>query len=325
MSAARPRVLITRRWPEAAERRMMERFDVTLNESDRPLDEAALIDAMRTFDAVCPTVSDRVGAAVVEASGRRAAILGNFGVGYDHIDIAACRKMGIAVTNTPGVLTDATADLTLALMLMAARRGGEGERLVRAGGWTGWGPTQLLGRSLSGRTLGLVGFGRIARAVARRAHHGFGMRILYFARREAGGDDVAALGAEWVPELHALLGRSDIVSLHVPGGAETRHLIDAAAFEAMKPDALLINTARGDVLDHEALVAALKAGRIAGAGLDVYPREPDIPAGLVALENVVLLPHLGSATVDTRVAMGLKVFDNLNAWFAGTVPPDRVV
>lgn len=325
MSAARPRVLITRRWPEAAERRMMERFDVTLNESDRPLDEAALIDAMRTFDAVCPTVSDRVGAAVVEASGRRAAILGNFGVGYDHIDIAACRKMGIAVTNTPGVLTDATADLTLALMLMAARRGGEGERLVRAGGWTGWGPTQLLGRSLSGRTLGLVGFGRIARAVARRAHHGFGMRILYFARREAGGDDVAALGAEWVSELHALLGRSDIVSLHVPGGAETRHLIDAAAFEAMKPDALLINTARGDVLDHEALVAALKAGRIAGAGLDVYPREPDIPAGLVALENVVLLPHLGSATVDTRVAMGLKVFDNLNAWFAGTVPPDRVV
>jgi lactate dehydrogenase-like 2-hydroxyacid dehydrogenase len=325
MSGARPRVLITRRWPEAAERRMIERFDVTLNEGDRPLDEAALIDAMQTFDAVCPTVSDRVGAAVIGAAGRRTAILGNFGVGYDHIDIVACRNMGIAVTNTPGVLTDATADLTLTLMLMAARRGGEGERLVRAGGWTGWGPTQLLGQSPAGRTLGLVGCGRIARAVAQRAHHGFGMRILYFARGEAGGADVAALGAEWVPDLHTLLGRSDIVSLHVPGGAETRHLINAAALEAMKPEALLINTARGDVLDHAALVDALKAGRIAGAGLDVYPLEPDVPAGLVELENVVLLPHLGSATVDTRVAMGLKVFDNLDAWFAGKAPPDRVV
>jgi lactate dehydrogenase-like 2-hydroxyacid dehydrogenase len=270
-------------------------------------------------------VSDRIGAAIIGAAGRRAAILGNFGVGYDHIDIAACREFGVAVTNTPGVLTDATADLTLTLMLMAARRGGEGERLVRAGGWTGWGPTQLLGQSLAGRTLGLVGFGRIARAVARRAHHGFGMRILYFARREGDGDDVATVGAEWVPDLHTVLGRSDIVSLHVPGGAETRHLINAAALEAMKPEALLINTARGDVLDHAALVDALKAGRIAGAGLDVYPREPDVPAGLVELENVVLLPHLGSATVDTRVAMGLKVFDNLDAWFAGKAPPDRVV
>ncbi|MEO9132342.1 MAG: D-glycerate dehydrogenase, partial [Sphingomonas sp.] len=273
----------------------------------------------------CPTVSDRVSAAVIEASGRRAEILGNFGVGYDHIDIAACRNAGLAVTNTPGVLTDATADLTLALMLMAARRGGEAERMVRAGRWSGWAPTQLLGQTLTGRTLGLVGFGRIARAVARRAHHGFGMRILYFARGEAVGEDIAALGAEWVPDLHALLGRSDIVSLHVPGGAETRHLIDAAALSAMKPEALLINTARGDVLDHDALVAALQAGSIAGAGLDVYPREPEVPEGLVSLENVVLLPHLGSATVDTRVAMGLKVFANLEAWFAGKAPPDRVV
>ncbi len=304
---------------------MIERFDVTLNEGDRPLDEAALIDAMRSFDAVCPTVSDRIGAAVIAAPGRRAAILGNFGVGFDHIDIAACRAAGVAVTNTPGVLTDATADLTLTLMLMAARRGGEGERLVRAGDWTGWGPTQLLGQSLAGRTLGLVGFGRIARAVARRAHHGFGMNIRYYARREAEGDDVAALGARWVPALHDLLRSSDIVSLHVPGGAETRHLIDAAALGAMKPEALLINTARGDVVDHQALVAALKARRIAAAALDVYPSEPIIPAGLVDLENVVLLPHLGSATVDTRVAMGLKVFDNLDAWFSGRPVPDRVV
>ena len=304
---------------------MAERFDVTLNESDTPLSEAALIEAMRSHDALCPTVSDKIGAVVIQAAGARAALIGNFGVGYDHIDVEACRAAGIAVTNTPGVLTDATADLALTLMLMASRRAGEGERELRAGRWAGLAPTHLLGHSVSGRTLGLVGFGRIARAVARRAGLGFGMRILYFARHAADEAEVADLDAVWVPDLHDLISQSDIVSLHVPGGAATRHMIDRAALAAMKRDALLINTARGDVVDHAALAEALRSRSIAGAGLDVYPGEPAVPADLTALENVVLLPHLGSATVETRVAMGLKVFENLDAWFSGRTPPDRVV
>lgn len=324
MTATRPRVLVTRRLPAEVERELAARYDVTLNRDDVAMDAAALSRALDEHDAVCPTVSDGLPAAVIGAGPRRARLLANFGVGFNHIDLPAARAAGIAVTNTPGVLTDATADLALTLMLMAARRAGEGERELRAGRWTGWRPTHLLGRELSGRTLGLVGFGRIAQAVARRARHGFGMEIAYHGRRPADPAVAASLDARFEPDLHALLAGVDFVSLHVPGGVETRHLVGERAIAAMRPGAVLVNTARGDVVDTDALARALAEGRIAAAGLDVYPHEPEVPAALLALENVVLLPHLGSATAETRVAMGLRMLANLHAFFAGGTPPDLV-
>ncbi len=320
----RPRILLTRRWPAAVEAHLAERYDVATNPGDVPLDEAALIDAMRTHDALCPTVSDQVTAAVIEAPGATARIIGNYGVGYNHVDVDACRRAGITLTNTPDVLTDATADLALTLLLMAARRAGEGERMVRAGAWPGWAPTQMIGRELSGKTLGLIGFGRIARAVAARAHHGFGMRIAYSAPRRQPAEVEAAVDATYIETVDALLEQADFVSLHCPGGAATHHLIDAARIQRMQRHAILINTARGTVVDEKALAAALAAGRIAGAGLDVYEAEPKVEPALLALENVVLLPHLGSATTETRLAMGMRVAANLDAFFAGQAPPDRV-
>ena len=324
MAGDRPRVLVTRKWPEAVERRLSQRFDVTLNATDIPLDEAALIAGIRSHDAICPTITDRMLAGILGAELRRAGIVASYGVGFEHIDVAAAKAAGIAVTNTPGVLTDATADLALTLILMTARRAGEGERELRSGGWTGWRPMHLLGTSLKGKTLGLVGFGRIAQATAERARFGFGMEIAYYARRPGPEDLVARLGARFVSDLGALLGQSDFVSLHVPGGAETRHLIGAAAIARMQPHAILINTARGDVVDEGALIAALETRRIAGAGLDVFAGEPNVAPALRALENAVLLPHLGSATRETREAMGMRAFDNLEAWFDGKAPPDRV-
>ncbi|MDB5689864.1 MAG: D-glycerate dehydrogenase [Sphingomonas bacterium] len=321
---SRPHVLLTRRWPLAVETYLADRYALTINSDDRPMDEAALIEAMRTHDAICPTVSDTVGAAVIEAAGARARIIGNYGVGYNHVDVAACERAGIALTNTPDVLTDATADLALTLILMVARRAGEGERMVRAGAWPGWAPTQMIGSELKGKTLGLIGFGRIAQATAARAHHGFGMRIVYSAPRRQPAEIEAAVSATHEPSVEALLAQADFVSLHCPGGAATHHLIDAARLAIMKPSAILINTARGTVVDEAALAAALAAGTIAGAGLDVYEAEPQVNAALLRLENVVLLPHLGSATTETRIAMGMRVAANLEAFFAGTAPPDRV-
>ena len=320
---ARPRVLITRRWPDAVERRIAERFDAVFNEADRPLSQQELAAAMAEFDVLCPTVSDRIDAAVI-GGGERVKLIANYGVGFDHIDTGAAKARGIAVTNTPGVLTDATADIALTLILMAARRAGEGERELRAGEWSGWRPTHLLGSSLKDKVLGLVGFGRIGIATARRAHHGFGMKIAYFARREADAAIARELDAEFFPELTALLGASDFVSLHVPGGAETEGLIGEAALAAMKPGAYLINTARGGIVDHAALASALREGRLGGAGLDVYPAEPQVPQELLGLENVVLLPHLGSATRETRTAMGERALANVVAWAEGEPLPDRV-
>jgi len=245
-------------------------------------------------------------------------------VGVNHIDLGACRELGLAVTNTPDVLTDATAELAILLMLAAARRAGEGERELRAGQWTGWRPTHLVGAQVTGKTLGLIGYGRIAQATARKAHHGLGMRILYNSRRRAPAEVEAQTGAGFCASVEELLDASDFVSLHCPGGPETFHLIDAARLKRMKPGAFLINTARGPVVDEAALVEALREGRIAGAGLDVYEAEPKAHPGLLELQNVVLLPHLGSATVETRTAMGMKVADNLDAFFAGREPPDRV-
>lgn len=302
---------------------MQARFDTVLNEPDKPLTGAELARAMDEFDVICPSVCDRVDAEVLSGGGR-IRLLANFGVGIDHIDVTVAKSRGIAVTNTPGVLTDATADVALTLLLMSARRAGEGERELRAGQWDGWRPIHMLGASLKGKTLGLVGFGRIGQATARRAHHGFGMKIAYYARRAADASVADELNATFHPELPELLAASDFVSLHVPGGAETEGLIGAEAIAAMKPGAHLINTARGSVVDHAALAAALRTGHLGGAGLDVYPAEPEVPAELLEIENIILLPHLGSATVETRTAMGEKAMANVAAWAEGRELPDRV-
>jgi lactate dehydrogenase-like 2-hydroxyacid dehydrogenase len=317
------RVLVTRRWPDEVERALQERFEVTLNHADRALSGAELAQAMSEFDVICPTVSDRIDSDVI-GSGGRVKLIANYGVGFDHIDLAAAKASGIAVTNTPDVLTDATADIALTLMLMAARRAGHGERELRAGRWRGWRPTHLIGSSLKDKVLGLVGMGRIAVATARRAKHGFGMRIAYYARRECDPAIAEELEAQFHPELTGLLGASDFVSLHVPGGAETANLIDAPALAAMKPGSYLINTARGGIVDHDALADALRSGHLAGAGLDVYPHEPQVPEALLALENAVLLPHLGSANIETRIAMGMKALANIEAFARGEPLPDRI-
>lgn len=317
------RVFVTRHWPEPVERALQDRFEVVLNGTDRPLSGAELAQAAAEFDVLCPTVSDRIGSDIIN-SGSRLKLIANYGVGFDHIDLEAAKMRGVAVTNTPGVLTDATADIALTLLLMAARRAGEGERELREGRWSGWRPTHLIGSALKGKVLGLVGMGRIAVATARRAHHGFGMRIAYYGRRECDPAIAEELGAEYIPDLHTLLGASDFVSLHVPGGAETANLIDATAIAAMKQGGYLINTARGGIVDHDALADALDRGHLAGAGLDVYPHEPQVPQSLLALENVVLLPHLGSANAETRIAMGMKALANVEAYANGATLPDRI-
>jgi lactate dehydrogenase-like 2-hydroxyacid dehydrogenase len=319
----RLRVLVTRRWPAEVERALAERFDAVLNEPDAPLSRADLTRAMGEFDVLCPTVSDRIDAAVIGGGGR-VKLIANYGVGFEHIDLAAAKARGIAVSNTPGVLTDATADIAMTLLLMAARRAGEGERELRSGQWSGWRPTHLVGSALKGKVLGLVGMGRIAVATARRAKHGFGMRIAYYGRRECDPAVAAELEAKFHGDLHRLLAASDFVSLHVPGGQETANLLDAKAIVAMKAGSYLINTARGGIVDHDALAQALKTGHLAGAGLDVYPQEPQVPEALFSLENVVLLPHLGSANAETRIAMGMRALANVEAFAKGEPPPDRI-
>jgi lactate dehydrogenase-like 2-hydroxyacid dehydrogenase len=319
---AQAKILVTRRWPDTVERRLADTYAATLNASDAPLSAAALRAAAAECDALCPTVSDQITAEVL-GDNPKLKLIANYGVGFSHIDIEACKRLGIAVTNTPDVLTDATAEIALLLILMAARRGGEAERHIRAGAWTGWRPTQFLGQEVTGARLGVIGFGRIGQAVAAKAK-GIGMAILYHSHRRAAPDIEASFDATWCEGLDELLAQSDFVTLHCPGGAETRHLIDARRLALMKPSAFLINTARGEVIDEAALIAALQAGHIAGAGLDVYEEEPRVPPALTALENVVLLPHLGSATVKTRTAMGMRVADNLDAFFASREPPDRI-
>jgi lactate dehydrogenase-like 2-hydroxyacid dehydrogenase len=249
----------------------------------------------------------------------------NFGVGFNNIDIEAARRLGVTVTNTPDVLTDDTADIAMTLLLMVARRAGEGERHVRGRAWTGWRPTHMLGARVSGKTLGLIGFGRIAKAVARRAHHGFGMKVLYTDPFPPKPEEARALGAEARPTIEDVLREADFVSLHCPASPETRHLMNASRFRLMQPHAFLINTARGDVVDEAALAAALRDKIIAGAGLDVYEREPAVHDELLTMENVVLLPHLGSATLETRIAMGMRAIENLTLFFAGQAVRDKVV
>ena len=322
---SKPKVILTRRWPEAVEVRLQSLYDVTLNADDHVFSAEELKSALQNHDAVCPSVCDSLPAEVLNVDNRRCRILGNFGVGYNHIDIAAAGQLGITVSNTPGVLTESTADIAMTLLLMSARRGAEGDRLVRSGLWTGWCPTQMMSSDVTGATLGLIGFGRIAQAMARKAHHGFGMRILYFKPSPAEQSVVDDLQAERCDSLETLLPQCDYVSLHCPGGADTRHLINAYTLSLMKPTAHLINTARGDVVDSRALITALQEKRITGAGLDVYEGEPDVDPDFFKLENVSLLPHMGSATIATRTAMGNKVLANLAAFFAGQELPDRVI
>ncbi|MGH8472621.1 MAG: 2-hydroxyacid dehydrogenase [Gammaproteobacteria bacterium] len=319
------RVIVTRRWPAEVEARLKELYDVQLNTDDRPMTVAELQDALRGADALLPTVSDKITADVLSAEPLKTKILGNFGVGFNHIDIAAAKKRGLVVTNTPEVLTNCTADLAMTLLLMIARRAGEGERHVRTKAWTGWRPTHMIASKITGKTLGLIGFGRIARAVAARAHHGFGMRILFHDPYPPPKEATDAVKATPCGTIEEVLAQADFVSLHCPGGQETRHLINAERLKRMKPTAFLINTARGDVVDEQALAAALKSGTIAGAGLDVYESEPRVGDDLLSLDNAVLLPHLGSATRETRIAMGMRVLENLEAFFAGEPPRDRVV
>ena len=319
----RPIVTVTRRLPEAVERELATRFEVRLNATDIPSTAASLANALRDSDGVLCTLTDALDAAVLETTPRRARILAQFGVGYNNIDTAAAVRHGLVVTNTPDVLTDDTADLTMALLLAAARRTGEGERQLRAGAWSGWRPTHLLGTRLTGKSLGIIGLGRIGRAVADRARLGFGMRILAWSPGR-NAESEATEGVQRCANLAELLEGSDFVSLHCPATPATRHLINAEALERMRPHAILVNSARGGVVDDAALAVALATRRIAAAGLDVYEDEPAVAPALLALENVVLLPHLGSATTESRVAMGERALANLVAFFAGDAPPDRI-
>ena len=323
--SGRPTVVVTRRLPEPVHEALTRTFDARLNPDDRPLSAAELQAALRDADALLTTVTDKVTADVLSVEPRRAGLVANFGVGFNNIDIEAAKARGVSVSNTPDVLTDATADLAMTLLLMTARRAGEGERHLRGGQWTGWRPTHMLGTHVTGKTLGLIGMGRIARAVAQRAHHGFGMKVIFHDPFPPSPDIARSLGAEPRGTLEDVLREADFVSLHCPATPETRHLMNQERFGLMRSDAFLINTARGDVVDEAALVQALERKTIAGAGLDVFEKEPQVTQALVAMDNVVLLPHLGSATRETRVAMGMRAFENLQRFFSGQPLLDRVV
>jgi len=299
----------------------LEGFDVTYREDSAPLSEDEMQDALRDYDGVLATLGDRFTADVFGKVGMpRCKMLANFGVGYNHIDVDAAKAAGLQVSNTPGAVTDATADIAMTLMLMAARRAGEGERLVRSGQWSGWEPSQLLGMHLTGKTVGIVGMGRIGQAVARRCHYGFSMDVKYFSRSAKS----VAYPAEHISDLKQLVAAVDVVVIAVPGGDDTQHLINADVLAAMQPHAFLINIARGNIVEEAALIQALQAGTIGGAGLDVYEFEPEVPQALRDLDNVVLLPHLGTSSREVRVDMWMMAVENLKAGVAGETPPNLV-
>ncbi len=320
-----PKILVTRRWPRETQDRLAQLGDVTFREPDDTMSHDEFISAAKDYDVIMPTVSDKIPAEFYPAAKGKVKILASYGVGYNHIDIDAARANGIAVTNTPDVLTDCTADLAMGLLLAAARRIGEGERETRAGQWHGWRPTHMIGKKVTGATLGIVGFGRIGQAMAKRAHFGFGMKIVFHDAWQVPEDIKAAAGnATQLGSIAELAGQSDFLSLHCPGGAETFKLINDTVFGALKPGAILINSARGDVVDEDALFRALDSGRLAGAGLDVYMGEPALDPRFLGYENLVLAPHLGSATQSTRLAMGHRAIDNLEAFLDGRTPGDLV-
>ena len=318
---AKPRILVSRRLPDRVMTSAADLFEI-VTRGESPMTEYEAIESLMENDGVLPTLADDFGTGtLLSVDDPRCRILANFGVGYDHIDTLAAEHMGIVVTNTPGAVTDATADIAMTLLMMTARRAGEGERLVRSGNWPGWHPTQMLGRQVTGKTVGVIGFGRIGAAVARRCHFGFNMKVVYYNRSPVSD---CGLPATRMASLHEVCSKADFVVVSLASNPQTRHMIDGSVLSSMNSDGILINISRGEIIDEQALIDALGTGRIAAAGLDVYEFEPHVPDGLMALDNVVLLPHLGTSVLSVREDMGMMAVRNLEAFFAGKPPPNRV-
>ena len=324
MSDKRLKVIVTRRLPDAVELRLKELFDAELNESDEAFSEAQLVDAVKRADVLVSTVTDPVSGKVLSQAGDQLRMIAQFGAGIDNIDVQTANARGVTVTNTPGVLTDDTADVTMALILAVPRRMHEGIELMEAGKFDGWAPTWMMGRRLAGKRLGIIGMGRIGQAVARRAK-AFGLQIHYHNRKKVSRPVEEELDATFWDSLDQMLARMDIVSVNCPHTPATYHLLNARRLDLLKPEAFIVNTARGEVIDEAALANAIRTGKLAGAGLDVFEREPAVNPDLVGLPNVILLPHMGSATVEGRVEMGEKVIINIKTFADGHRPPDRVI
>ena len=324
MAKKKPRVVVTRKLPDATETRMMELFDVRLNISDEPMSREQLAEAMKTSDVLVPTVTDTIDAGLIGEAGKKLKLIANYGTGVDHIDLATTKEKKITVTNTPDVLTEDTADMTMALILAVPRRLVEGERTMRTGEWSGWSPTWMLGHRIFGKRLGIIGMGRIGQAVARRAR-GFGLSIHYHNRNPVHEEIESELEATYWESLDQMLARMDFISVNCPHTPATYHLLSARRLALLQPHAVIINTARGEVIDENALTKVLQAGDIAGAGLDVFEHEPAVNPKLLALDNVVLLPHMSSATFEGRVDMGDRVILNIQSFVDDHTPPDRVI
>lgn len=320
----KPRVVVTRRLPDVIETRMMELFDCKLNLDDEPMTPQQLAQAAREADVLVPTVTDRIDAGVLSQAGPQLRLVASFGTGVDHIDLKTARQRGVTVTNTPGVLTEDTADMTMALLLSVPRRLAEGERVMRSGRWGGWSPTSMLGHRIWGKRLGIIGMGRIGQAVARRAR-GFGLSVHYHNRRRVHEEVEQELEATYWESLDQMLSRMDFVSVNCPHTPATYHLLSARRLKLLQSHAVVVNTSRGEVIDENALTRMLTAGELAGAGLDVFEHEPAVNPKLLRLDNVVLLPHMGSATLEGRLDMGEKVIINIKTFADGHTPPDRVV
>ncbi|CAK0761468.1 Glyoxylate reductase [Azospirillaceae bacterium] len=320
----KPLVVVTRKLPDVIETRMMELFETRLNPEDRPMTSSELVEALKTADVLVPTVTDRIDARILSQAGPNLRLIASFGTGVDHIDLKTARQRGVTVTNTPGVLTEDTADMTMALILAVSRRLAEGERLVRSGNWKGWGPTTMLGHRIWGKRLGIIGLGRIGQALARRAR-GFGLAIHYHNRRRVHPDIEAELEATYWDSLDQMMMRMDIVSINCPHTPATYHLMSARRLALLRPHCIVVNTSRGEVVDENALTRMLAKGDLAGAGLDVFEHEPAVSPKLLTLDNVVLLPHMGSATIEGRIDMGEKVIINIKTFADGHAPPDRVL
>ena len=324
MSKGKPVIVVTRKLPDVIETRMMELFDTRLNRDDKPMSQAEIVEAAKGADVLVPTVTDNIDKSIISQAGPRLRLIASFGTGVDHIDLATARQRGVTVTNTPGVLTEDTADMTMALILAVSRRLAEGERLMRSGEWRGWGPTSMLGHRIWGKRLGIIGMGRIGQALARRAR-GFGLSVHYHNRKPVHGDVEKELEATYWESLDQMLAHMDIISINCPHTPATYHLLSARRLKLIKPHAYLVNTARGEVVDENALTRMLINDEIAGAGLDVFEHEPAINPKLVELDKVVLLPHMGSATMEGRIDMGEKVIINIKTFVDGHKPPDRVI
>jgi glyoxylate reductase len=324
MPPKKPLVIVTRRLPDAIETRMMELFEARLNLEDQAMNQADLIEAVKAADVLVPTITDHIDAGILSHAGPNLRLIASFGTGVDNIDLKTARQRGITVTNTPGVLTEDTADMTMALILAVPRRLAEGERLVRAGEWHGWSPTFMLGHRIWGKRLGIIGMGRVGQAVAQRAK-GFGLSIHYHNRRRVHPDIEVELEATYWESLDQMLARMDIISVNCPHTPATFHLLSARRLKLLQPQAYIVNTSRGEVIDENALTRMLAARELAGAGLDVFEHEPAVNPKLLQLDNVVLLPHMSSATIEGRIAMGEKVIINIKTFVDGHTPPDRVL